>query len=537
MANQTERYAGGEFAGNPFSHETVPVASLPVSHQGIAPGTTTPGNTMIPNALTACRGFVLRKIGGRYDACRQLLSSGGVSVARPSLLGTLGVFLLMLMPVLLLLAAAVAVLHGGTDSLVRIAEAVPVVAAGANLREMRDKRSKAIADARSILDKAETEKRALSTEEETRYNAFFNESEGLKKSIERSEQLAEAERSLAAGNPSPVAPATPAPSARTSPRGTEEYRSAFARFITFGERGLRPEEQRALSVGNDTEGGFTVASEQFVADLIKAVDNATWIRQLARKFAVPTAASLGAPSLDADPEDASWTSEIASVDEDSEMTFGKRKLVPHPLAKLIKVSKDFLRMNLVGGEGLVRDRIAYKNGIAQEKGFMTGTGVNQALGVFVASDNGISTGRDYSTGNLTGSPTFDGLIGAKYTLKQAYWDKANWAFHRDVLALIAKLKDGNGQYIWRESVRVGEPDRLLNVPVRASEYAPNTMTTGLYAGIIGDFSNYWIADAYDVAVQRLDELYARTNQVGFISRAAVDGMPVLEEAFVRVKLG
>jgi len=37
-------------------------------------------------------------------------------------------------------------------------------------------------------------------------------------------------------------------------------------------------------------------------------------------------------------------------------------------------------------------------------------------------------------------------------------------------------------------------------------------------------------------IQRLNELYAETNQVGFIGRLGTDGAPVLEEAFVRVKL-
>ncbi len=69
-----------------------------------------------------------------------------------------------------------------------------------------------------------------------------------------------------------------------------------------------------------------------------------------------------------------------------------------------------------------------------------------------------------------------------------------------------------------------------------SEYAPNTFTTGLYVGLLGDLSYYWIADALSMTVQRLEELYAATNQVGFIGRLETDGMPVLEEAFVRVKL-
>jgi hypothetical protein len=37
-------------------------------------------------------------------------------------------------------------------------------------------------------------------------------------------------------------------------------------------------------------------------------------------------------------------------------------------------------------------------------------------------------------------------------------------------------------------------------------------------------------------IQRLNELYVETNQVGFIGRPETDGAPVLEEAFVRVKL-
>ena len=36
-------------------------------------------------------------------------------------------------------------------------------------------------------------------------------------------------------------------------------------------------------------------------------------------------------------------------------------------------------------------------------------------------------------------------------------------------------------------------------------------------------------------LQRLAELYAETNQIGFIGRQEVDGMPVLEEAFARLK--
>jgi HK97 family phage major capsid protein len=187
-------------------------------------------------------------------------------------------------------------------------------------------------------------------------------------------------------------------------------------------------------------------------------------------------------------------------------------------------------------ERIVMDRLAYKFGVTQEKGFLTGTGVNQALGIFTASNDGITTARDVSTGNTTTSVTFDGLTNAKYSLKGQYWSRSDWMFHRDVLSQVAKLKDGEGQYLWRESVRDGEPDRLLGRPVMMSEFCPNTLTTGQYVGILGDFSNYWIVDALDLQIKRLNELYAETDQVGFIGRLSTDGMPVLAESFARVKL-
>ena len=54
--------------------------------------------------------------------------------------------------------------------------------------------------------------------------------------------------------------------------------------------------------------------------------------------------------------------------------------------------------------------------------------------------------------------------------------------------------------------------------------------------LIGDLSYYWIADAMNLEIQVLVERYADTNQNGYIGRQEVDGMPVLEEAFVRLKM-
>jgi HK97 family phage major capsid protein len=184
----------------------------------------------------------------------------------------------------------------------------------------------------------------------------------------------------------------------------------------------------------------------------------------------------------------------------------------------------------------VRERLEYKHGVAQENGFLLGNGARQPLGIYVASDDGISTSRDVSTGNTESSVTFDGLIEAQYTLLPGYWANARWNFHRLTLKQIAKLKDGEGQYIWRPAVAAGQPATILGFPYDISEYVPHTYTTGLYVGCFADFSYYHIADSLAMTVQVLLELYAEANQNGYIGRLECDGMPILEEAFVRVTL-
>jgi HK97 family phage major capsid protein len=265
------------------------------------------------------------------------------------------------------------------------------------------------------------------------------------------------------------------------------------------------------------------------------MDDMVFARRLGKVISVPNAASLGVPALDNDPVLPDWTSEIKTGSEDSTMDFDKRMLYPHPLAERIKVSKKLLRVARMNVASVVNERLSYRFAIKEENGFLNGTGVNQPLGVFTASANGINTGRDVSTGNTTTAIKADNLIECKYTLKAQYRNRARWAFHRDAIKKIRKLKDGEGQYLWKQGLS-DRPDTILEMPFEESEYVPNTFTTGNYVGILGDWSFYWIADALNMNVQVLTELYAETNQNGYIARKETDGMPVLEEAFVRVTL-
>jgi HK97 family phage major capsid protein len=398
------------------------------------------------------------------------------------------------------------------------------------INELRTKRHERVTALEDISASAEKEKRNFTAEESKKWNEHFDEAEKLKHQIECEEKREALSREMASK-------ASKDPENRSDNKDDVETRAAkqlegFRKWIASGRiAGEDSQEFRALQGDIDAQGGFLVAPEQFVTDLIKEVDDIVSIRKLATVFSVPNADSLGAPSLDNDPADADWTAEIKTGSEDGAMSFGKRSLKPHPVAKRIKASNTLIRKSVLPVERIIRQRMGYKFAVTEEKAFLTGNGANQPLGLFTASANGISTGRDISTGNSTTAITWNGLMEAMYGVKDQYRNNGTWLFHRDGLKQIAKILDANNLPIF--NLRDGE---INGRPYISSEYVPSTFTASSYVGMFGDFKNYWIADALDMRLQRLDELYAETNQTGFIGRKETDGMPVLEEAFARVQL-
>jgi HK97 family phage major capsid protein len=315
-----------------------------------------------------------------------------------------------------------------------------------------------------------------------------------------------------------------------------EVRNAFDKYLRQGDV-VSYNEYRALAQDNPTQAGYLVSPQQFVNELITDLNNVLFFRKMAKVLPpLKQARSLGYPKRVTRMNSFTWGTELSAPTPDTELTFGKREFKPNPGTAEILISKTLLT-NAPNTDALVRDEMAYNVSVGLETAYMTGDGSGKPLGIFTASPDGISTARDVSTGNTATEIKFDGLYEAKYKIKQQYHNNLNWIFHRDGVKQIAKIKDGDGQYIWQPSVMAGNPDRLLGLPFNMSEYAPNTFTTGLYVGILGDLSNYWICDSLNMEIQALFELYARTNQVDFITRVETDGAPVVEDAFARVKLG
>lgn len=400
----------------------------------------------------------------------------------------------------------------------------------AKIRELQEKRNKSITQARGLLDKADSEKREMTAEEKVQSDAWLKEAGDIRSDIDRIIKLEDEERAQATTKIEEVTSEKKAPDAEAR---SKAFRHLLTLDVANGEQ-LSPDEYRTLTAGQDTSAGFLTTPQEFVKKLIQRLDDTVFIRKLATVFPTSNANGLGFPTLDVDPDDAEWSTEIKLTPEDKKLAFGKRELKPNPLKKLIKASDKLLRSDAIDPEAIILARAAYKFAITEEKAYLLGTGDKQPLGLFTPSAQGINTDRDVSSGSAT-NITADALKTIKYSLKGQYMKTAQWLFHRDGVAKIALLKDGTNNYIFEMAHALGAMDMLMGRPLHMSEYVPNTFTTAKYIGMFGDFTHYYIADSLGMRIKRLNELFSLTSEVGFIFDKETDAMPVLSEAFTRIK--
>lgn len=305
-------------------------------------------------------------------------------------------------------------------------------------------------------------------------------------------------------------------------------------------------EKRDLYVDGVGATASSLAPEQFIKEIIHNLEEASPIIKRVNTVHLSKVASIGVPYESAAASDAAWTDEIpASITADSSLAYGKKTIGANQLVKLIKVSKKLLKTSAFNIDQLVSSKLQYLMGQAIEKGILSGTGdagaTAQPQGIFDTTGSGkidanVSDVQTATNAVLSG----DDIIKAKRHLKQGYRSNAVWIFNPEIVTGLLTLKDSNGQYIWRSGLTAGDPDTLDGSPIIESIYAPDgktsgTATTGNYVGAYCDLSKYWLTIVDQLEIEILKELYSGTSEVGYKSTLFSDGLPVLSEAFARIK--
>ena len=192
---------------------------------------------------------------------------------------------------------------------------------------------------------------------------------------------------------------------------------------------------------------------------------------------------------------------------------------------MIKVSEELLNDAAFDMPDYIAREFARRIGSKEEEAFFTGNGSGKPLGILAAT-GGAETGVTAASATAI---TMDEVLDLFYSLRAPYRRNSVFLMNDATVKALRKLKNSNGDYLWQPSVTAGTPDTLLNRPVYTSAYMP-IIAAGAKTILFGDLGYYWVADRSGRSFKRLNELYAPTGQVGFLSSERVDGKLILAEA-------
>lgn len=385
--------------------------------------------------------------------------------------------------------------------------------------ELREKRAKAWDAAKAFLDSRRDSNGLVSAEDNATYERMEADVINLGKEIERLERQAAIDNELGKATSKPITdkPGDTTAKAKTG-TATDEYKAAFWRNVR--SKSIPHEVFNALQVGVDSEGGY-LAPDEYQRTLVEALQEQNIFRKLAHVITtgsgerkIPIVASKGT---------AAWIDEEAQYPE-SDDSFGMVSIGAYKLATMIKVSEELLGDSVFDVPAYIAKEFARRIGAAEEEAFFTGDGNGKPTGILAAT--GAEVGVTAAGTNVI---TMDEVMDLFYSLRAPYRRNAVFIMNDSSVKALRKLKTQNGDYIWQPSVQVGEPDKLLGRPIYTSSYMP-ALEAGSKGILFGDLGYYWVADRQGRSFKRLNELYAPTGQVGFLSSERVDGKLILPEA-------
>lgn len=405
--------------------------------------------------------------------------------------------------------------------------------------ELRNKRKALWEKTKSFLEENRGEDGLVQASAVEQYNKMASDVKALGDEIERLEKQAELDAKLSAATSEPLHADLKGESMKSvKATANAKYNDAFWNMMR-GNASL--EVRDALSVGSDPAGGYTVPDE-FEHQLIQALEENNIFRTLAKT--IRTNSGTRTIPIAADNGSASWIEEGTAIQE-SDMTFSQETLSAYKLGCMIKVSNELLNDSAFDIASHIAQRFGVRFGNAEEDAFINGTGPSLNPQVTPSQPTGILTSLTASSGNITEGAeivTFDNIYKLYYSLKSPYRRKACFLCNETLLLQLMLLKDKQDNYIWKPGLEIGKPDTILGRPVHTSAFMPGisgdeTEDKNKKVLLFGDFSYYWIADRQNRTLKRLNELYAVTDQVGFIGTQRVDGKLILPEAMQVMQLG
>lgn len=314
------------------------------------------------------------------------------------------------------------------------------------------------------------------------------------------------------------------PSVQVGRRGGEEMTAekAFKAFLHRGEQSDAA-VKATLNETTDAQGGYAVPT-QYANEIVLPLADASFLRAAgARVIALSGTDSFKLPSLTFSAA-AVLKAESAAYAQ-SEPTMGEVEFNPYKYTKLSKVTEELVADSRFDvWTQILQPDWTQAFAAAENAAFTTGTGSSEPQGVVTGSALGV-------TAASATAITADEVIDLVHSVSYLYRQRAKFMMHDTTLRELRQLKDGEGRYLWSiDGGLNGSPTgSLLGYPVITNNSMAE-IATGNKTILFGDFSYYVIGDWAGVGMQRLDELYAGTGEVGFRGYRRFDGNVILSAA-------
>jgi HK97 family phage major capsid protein len=287
-----------------------------------------------------------------------------------------------------------------------------------------------------------------------------------------------------------------------------ERKQAFDAYMRSGEESaLRTLETKDMSYGSGPDGGYLVP-QQVEAEIGRRLAAISPIRSIAsvRQVSGPV---LRKPFTITGPV-ANWAAETgAGVKTDSpvldQLQFPTAELYAMPAA-----TPSLLEDAVVDLDQWIVSEVETAFAEKESAAFVNGSGSNQPKGFldYTLAEEGsaawgqiayVDTGVD---GGFPATHPSDKLIDLIYALKAGYRQNANWVMNRKTQAVIRKMRDADGNYLWQPPAAPGSRAMLMGFPLVEAEDMPD-IAAGETPIAFGDFQRgYLVVDRAGVRVLR-----------------------------------
>ena len=316
------------------------------------------------------------------------------------------------------------------------------------------------------------------------------------------------------------------------------YTKAFRGFLRRDERmniSAVPEHLKALSVGIDPDGGYTV-TPAMSNRIVKRLYEADPIRELSASESITTGALEW--MVDYDEAGWGWEAETIAGGETTTPQLYKKRIPVHVMYAKPRASQTLLEDSGINIENWLADKVSNRFMRGEGAAFVNGDGVGKPRG-FLTYANYTAAGVDewgkVEQINMKHATdiTADGFIAVKYSLVEQYLNRGTWVMNRLTVAETMYLKDGMGNYLWKPGFDTDKNSTILGLPVRMSTTMPVMGVAGREPVALADWAEaYMVVDRLGITIQR--DPFTVKPMIEFYTRKRVGGDVINYQA---IKLG